>query len=332
MQYRNLTRPPLERMLRIHDELNRGAPANCATLGKALAVSPKTIARDLAFMSARLDLPIDYDESKRVFRYTRPVAAFPTMQVTEGEVVALLIGRKALEQYRGTPFHRQLAASFAKITASLQNKISFNATDKLRTISFKSSGVGKSDVAVFNALSRALLRELEVEFDYRKPGEATPTQRRVQPYHFVHHDNLWYLIGFDLMRGELRTFAVPRVSAPRVTTAEFKRPADFDPEKFFAKAFGVFGGDGDYRVVVRFSAAVADRIREREWHDSQQLRELPDGGLELELRLGALPEIERWVLSWGAHARVMEPPELRERMKKTAVGWSRSIAKPEKCS
>ena len=54
-----LSRPPLERMLRIHDELRRGALVNCTKLVKTLEVCRKTIVRDIAFMRDRLDLPID---------------------------------------------------------------------------------------------------------------------------------------------------------------------------------------------------------------------------------------------------------------------------------
>ena len=97
------------------------------------------------------------------------------------------------------------------------------------------------------------------------------------------------------------------------------RPPDFSPEKFFANALGVLGGERDYRVTIRFNSAVADRIREREWHESQELRDLPDGRLELRLRLGALPEIERWVLTWGADAEVVQPKELRTNLKATAA-------------
>lgn len=37
---------------------------------------------------------------------------------------------------------------------------------------------------------------------------------------------------------------------------------------------------------------------------------LPDGGVELELPAGSLPEARRFVLSFGKHARVLEPKEL----------------------
>jgi len=70
---------------------------------------------------------------------------------------------------------------------------------------------------------------------------------------------------------------------------------------------------------VRFSPAVAVRVREREWHESQELLPLPDGGVELTLRLGALAEVAGWILSWGADAEVLRPPELRRRLASTAA-------------
>lgn len=311
------SRPPIERMLRIHEELRRGTFTNCSKLARTLEVSRKTIVRDIAFMRDRLELPIEFDARINAYRYTHPVTAFPTVQVTEGELLALLVARKALEQYRGTPFHRQLELSFEKLTGGLKDRISFSPADELQSVSFKNVGLGRADMAVFNALSGATLRQHEVEFDYRKPGETKAVRRRVRPYHLAHRENLWYLVGFDSERAALRTFALPRISNPAVLPAQFVRPPDFSPEKFFANALGVLGGERDHRVVIRFSAAVADRVREREWHESQELRDLPDGRLELRLRLGALAEIERWVLTWGADAEALQPRELRDHLRRT---------------
>jgi proteasome accessory factor B len=100
----------------------------------------------------------------------------------------------------------------------------------------------------------------------------------------------------------------------KVTPKRFARPEDFSPERFFASALGVLPGTGDHRVCIRFDPGAADRVRERIWHESQQLKELPGGGIELTLRLGALAEIERWVLGWGSLAEVLAPAELRERI------------------
>ena len=319
MPQKTAHRAPIDRLLAIHDELQRGASINSTKLGEMLEVSRKTLVRDFAYMRDRLDLPIEFDPVRNTYRYTQPVEAFPTVKVTEGEVFSLLIAQKALEQYRGTSFHKQLAASFEKLTTSLKDKVSFSPTDELQSVSFKNIGVGRADAEVFNALSRGVVRELEVTFDYRKPGDPTVVQRRVQPYHLSHRQHLWYLVAFDLDRQALRTFAVPRIANVTVTQTEFERPADFSPEKFFANALGVVGGERKYRVVIRFGGATADRIREREWHESQRFRNLKDGGVELTLTLGALEEIERWVLEWGPDAEVLQPQELRDRLKQTAA-------------
>jgi predicted DNA-binding transcriptional regulator YafY len=72
-------------------------------------------------------------------------------------------------------------------------------------------------------------------------------------------------------------------------------------------------------VRIRFDAWAAPLISERVWHDTQKISSLPEGGIELALRLGGLEEIERWVLSWGEHARVVAPKQLRQRIKQIAT-------------
>ncbi|MEX2045067.1 MAG: WYL domain-containing protein, partial [Opitutus sp.] len=194
----------------------------------------------------------------------------------------------------------------------------FETTHQMsRAVSFRNIGLGRTDLAVFNALSGAVLRQEEISFAYQKPGDSRKTTRRVRPYHLANRENLWYLIGFDPGRGALRTFAVPRIADVVPTKVPFTRPPDFSPEKFFASALGVLGGTGNYEVVIRFAAGAAGRVREREWHESQEMRELPGGELELRLRLGALSEAEQWILGWGAAAEVIEPAELRASIRRT---------------
>lgn len=73
-------------------------------------------------------------------------------------------------------------------------------------------------------------------------------------------------------------------------------------------------GTESHRVRIRFSALAADHVRDRFWHESQELVALADGGLELRLQLADLIEVERLILQWGGHAEALEPAELRERL------------------
>ena len=132
-------------------------------------------------MRDRLELPIEFDAGIQAYRYTTQVNAFPTVNVTEGELLALLVAQRALEQYRGTPFHHQLEVAFGKLAGGLRDKISFSPADELRAVSFKNIGLGKTDLAVFNALSAAVLRHEEVTFNYRKSGEKQSAPRHVRP-------------------------------------------------------------------------------------------------------------------------------------------------------
>ena len=323
------SRPPLARMLRIHEILHDGRDTNCTKLAEQLEVSSKTIMRDLAFMRDQLDLPTEYDPQTYSWRYTYPVKNFPTVQISEGELLALLVARKALEQYQGTPYHDQLAHAFEKLSAGLNDQISFSPTGTLGNVSFHQAGLGRSDLKLFEKLARAVNHTTEVSFDYQKPSGPRAEHRRVQPYHLANRENAWYLVGFDLERNALRNFALARMKSLVVSDRTFERPADFSPEKHFGKAFGAFVGTGDYRVVVRFDATAAVQLRERFWHESQETTERPDGGLDFTVQLGGLDEILRWILGWGAHAEVIAPNELREMVRTQATAMAqRYRAKP----
>src|SRR5271155_2545287 len=123
------SRPPLERMMRLHERLKARVFPNCRKLASELEVSAKTIQRDIDFMRDRLGLPIEYDPLQFGFYYTEPVANFPSIEVSQGEIIALFVARKALEQYRGTSFERSLRTAFQKISEGLQEKVEFQWSD-----------------------------------------------------------------------------------------------------------------------------------------------------------------------------------------------------------
>jgi hypothetical protein len=80
------SRPPLERMTRVHEELKGKRFPNCKSLSAALEVSVKTIQRDIDFMRDRLGLPIDYDQRRfGYFYYAEPQcgSAFPLECLTK---------------------------------------------------------------------------------------------------------------------------------------------------------------------------------------------------------------------------------------------------------
>jgi predicted DNA-binding transcriptional regulator YafY len=88
----------------------------------------------------------------------------------------------------------------------------------------------------------------------------------------------------------------------------------------------VFKGGDDYEVVIAFDSWAADLIRGRRWHASQELTELPGRQVRLRMRLNSIEEAEQWVLSWGAHATVVRPRALVERIQKAATAMASRCA------
>ncbi|MEI9892732.1 MAG: WYL domain-containing transcriptional regulator [Chthoniobacter sp.] len=320
------SRPPLDRMYRLHQKLSTGAFPNCRKLADELQVSSKTIQRDIDFMRDRWGYPIEWDQLHLGFVYTAPVTSFPGMEVTEGEVVALFVAQKALEQYRGTAFEKPLRTAFEKIAGGLSDQIRFPWQDIDTAISFRGLGATVADLELFETVSRTVLDLHELAFDYKKLGSPRYEARRIQPYHLGCIENQWYVFGLDLARRQLRTFALPRMRQARDTGVKFPRPADFSITRHLGDSFGVFRGKGRHRIRLRFDPFAARLVGERQWHPSQKIQRLPGGEIQLTLTLGSLEEIERWILSWGQHVTVLAPPALVARLRETATTLARRYA------
>jgi proteasome accessory factor B len=240
------------------------------------------------------------------------------MQITEGELFALVVAEKALQQYRGTSFEKPLLSAIKKMEQVLPDTISLNLADIGQTISFRTRAEPILDLKIFDALAKAVAQRQQLELHYRKPGQAKTEARLVDPYHLANINGEWFLFAHDHARKDIRTFVPARIQSVRPTGKTFERTQKFSLEKRLRDSFGVHSGEGEYEVVIRFNARAADYVREKKWHQSQQLRELKGGGVELKLKLSSLAEIERWVLSWGGDATVLKPRELAEAVRKSA--------------
>jgi len=305
-------------MLRIHQAIHSGKYPNATTLAGELEVSTKSIYRDIEFMRDRLELPVEFDGARNGFHYTEEVSNFPTLQITEGELFALLVAEKALQQYRGTAFERPLLSAFKKMAASLPDTVSLNLADWEQTISFRTSAEPILDVEIFDTLAKATARHGQLLLTYRKPGRKETEPRIVDPYHLANINGEWFLFAYCHLRNDIRTFVPSRIQEAELTGKTFIRPQKFSLEKRLRDTFGVVTGQGEFEVVIRFDELVSDYIREKRWHPSQQLIELEDGGVELRLKLSSLAEIQRWILSWGGQACALAPAELVESLKAAA--------------
>jgi proteasome accessory factor B len=306
-----LARPPLARMLKIHEALKEETYPNCRSLATELEVVDKTIQRDLEFMRDQLNLPIAFVPARNGYAYTESVVSFPTVQVGEGELLALVVAQRALAQYKGTVWADRLQAACQRLASSMQGEVSFNLGEWDSLVSFHAVGTADLDLDVFERTSRALAESREIVFQYRKLQGKNFEERRLQPHHLACVDGQWYLLGYDPERGEARTFVLIRMREVRLTDRKFKRPEGHREKALRADSFGIFSGGKIRKVVLMFRGLSARLVAEKGWHPTQKLRERSDGSVEVTFRLSHFLELKRWVLSWGGEAEVLEPDDLR---------------------
>ena len=159
----------------------------------------------------------------------------------------------------------------------------------------------------------------EVEFFYSGLQREQGEQRRVEPYHFLVRDGIWYVSAYDPARGATRRFLPLRMQEVRATGSFFEMgERHTNPEERLRHSIGVFGGDKPERIRLRLTPMGARLFSERIYHPSQQITPTGDGGHEMTMTVYINPELERMLMSYCREVTVLEPESLRQQLLENA--------------
>ncbi|MCX7009283.1 MAG: WYL domain-containing protein [Kiritimatiellaeota bacterium] len=308
----NRTQSQFARLLELDRRIRAGRYPNCLTFAKEWEVSQKTVQRDVDYLKYQLGAPLKYDREKKGFCYTNQTWFLPSLSLSEGDLFALLVASKALEQYRGTPVAKELERVFAKLTGMLPDKLSLRPELIFSRFSFTAPPAKPVDEKIWTCVVRGLLTQTKLKISYRSMEATAEKDRVLSPYHVANLQGEWYVFGHSDIDGEIRQFALPRIQKAKLTDQHFDMPDDFDPDKMMANTFGRFViGEKAHAVRLLFDAEVAPWVLERQWHPKQRTTTHTDGKVELSFPATGLFEVFRWVLAWGHLVRVLAPELLQ---------------------
>lgn len=223
------------------------------------------------------------------------------------------MAEKALAAYAGTPWAESLRKVFDRMLGSLPDRIEIRPTELLDRVDFDAESPSPVDPAILALISKAVAGNQVLHMSYRPLGAGQPREYTVDAYLLRRARGAWYLASKDHRSGYVPLFNLSRVQSAEPTGATFDyATSGFDPAKYFGATFGVYQADQRYEVAIEFSGATAELVRERQWHSSQKLTDLPDGRVRLELTVSHLDDIRPWILSWGSEAKVTAPKSLVE--------------------
>jgi len=121
-------------------------------------------------------------------------------------------------------------------------------------------------------------------------------------------------VAYCHLRLGIRNFRLDRIDDLELLSKTFQRPANFvmreDTERSSQREMVV-------RVI--FDHEIARWVQEARSFYAVAEEDTPDGLLVM-LHIRQDSEIIQWLLSWGRHARVLEPESLRERLVEEAEG------------
>lgn len=282
-------------------------------LSQKFGVSVKTIRRDLKTFQ-KVGFAI-HERTVAANRKLWSMTQSPTeINFNWGEAAALYLGRKLLIPLAGTAFWKDLGNAFRKI----RNILGESAEKYLDTFAplFCQTPFGLHDYSEKSEFIDTLLRAMEeshaVKLTYHALQSTEPVTYDIYPFGLIYHRGSLYLVGRARRRKDITLWKIDRVSDAKILGSTFQRPKDFDLQSHITKTFGVYPGDDPVKVRVRFHSAVSRYVSECCWHPSQRLAQHRNGGVIAEFDLEGLEEIQRWIMSFGKHAEVLDPPELRE--------------------
>src|SRR5438309_11401773 len=157
-------------------------------------------------------------------------------------------------------------------------------------------------------LEGAISKQRTVKFDYWSISRDHESERTMNPYALLPDNGIWYVVGYDLDREDIRTFRVSRIRGDiKFATRrerDFRIPTDFDIEQFRGRPPWQVGDIlGEARIeVLGDTAWWVQRAYGATGH-------LEDGVFVTDY--SSLAQLASWVLRQDGRAVPLEPEELR---------------------
>jgi predicted DNA-binding transcriptional regulator YafY len=302
------------RQWKILKRIEAGRYTTAQDLADEHGVTERTIRRDIeALQEAGFPLYDERVDGRKIWRLVEGYKQRLTQTFTLAELSALYFSKNLMSFLGGAPFAQDLESAFGKIKEALPARsLPYLARVQelfaARPDPWKDYS-GKQDV--IHSLIDAVLHQRRASIAYFSFKSRRTKSYTVDPYRLVYYHGGLYMYARAHEYGDVRTFAVERIETIEVLDETFEIPADFNISEHSRAAFGMTGGKPE-PVEVVFEPKAATYVRERVWHESQELEEGPGDSLTLRMSVHPGPELKAWVKGYLPHVRVIKPASLRD--------------------
>lgn len=165
------------------------------------------------------------------------------------------------------------------------------------------------DNELFLQLRSAILDKKKVVISYQG-WKGKLEERTIHPYGLINYNNSWYCRAYCEMREGQRTFKLLRIQMLKETDECFILDQTFNIRE---DKMGIC--DDEYDMQLQVFPPYAHTISESIWGENQEMMECEDGSVIFKARMSGKESIVKWILGMGSGVKVIEPIEIRERVK-----------------
>jgi predicted DNA-binding transcriptional regulator YafY len=285
---------------------------SASSLSLELGISERAVFRDRKKL-IEWGANIGWDKERGGWFYRDQSFVLPTILLGENELLAFFLSVEIARSSGNAGFEAALQSAVAKIRFSVGEIVSVDLNTLRDSTSYALSHSAPINAGFHAELAKAGAHRQKVRMRYFTASRGETNWRVVHPYNLRFIRGEWLLIALDEGKNAIRCFNIHRISEMETLADRFVQQSEFDINDFVRAMFVAEVGDQTFDIVIQFDGYQARYIRERPWHPEQKLTNEPeDGGAILTFPASGLQEIARWVLGFGRHARVLEPPQLVE--------------------
>lgn len=312
----------MTRLLKLVSMLRRNSFPNHATLEKELRaldatgqfkISQKTIQRDVLYLQAEYNAPIEFDYRNNGYYLKDPFWKFEVPQLSDVEMQAVTLGARLAETVMPEPVAGKIQQAADMLASS--NTTGLDANAMLISLVAQGSRI-PIPPAIFKEVFEAWQTRQGLEVTYVRGMTGEVVHYVIEPHVLSFYDGLWYVKaivvsqdGMILPERTIRTLAVSRFHSAIVYPAPFAPDMKLIHEVNEGTLFNFPTID---EAVLRFQGKAIPYAREN--YDASMVKEQPDGTLLVTVRKAIDFKIVNLVLNEGGDVTVVSPKELAEKV------------------
>ncbi|WP_114560574.1 helix-turn-helix transcriptional regulator [Desertihabitans aurantiacus] len=295
-------------------------------LAARLEVSERTLRRDIDRLR-ELGYPVRSTRGLEGGYQLEHGAAMPPLVVDADETVAIVVALRDATWGPAAGLSEASVRALAKVMQVLPKALRRRA-EALSQMTDSRALTGSPPVAAETLATLALACRDEVRVELEHTGaDGNATRRKVEPLRLVPQGRRWYLVGYDLLRQDWRTFRVDRIGRCTVLREPFRPrtlPTGTAADFVQSTTRTVRGGE---RVVAEVAA---DAELARSWIGRwAEVEPLGPG----RCRVSMVAEEPHWAVlalnSLEAEYTVLSPDGFREQLRQQAERMLRAAARSE---